>query len=95
MEAAEIEVIKALLDQNRQLTQQLVELAKEAMRSNVPAPYVESYPMTTANPYALHMPVSEEDARAAHAAGAIDDAELENQLKELAFFNSELVVPSL
>lgn len=92
MTAAESELFKGLLEQNRLLTEQIVELAKEALRSNVQPSFVP-VDMELAR-FPLNVAESEEDARAMHKAGAIDDQELEDMLNEIGFYNAEMVVPT-
>lgn len=87
---AQADVIQALLDANARLTEQIVELSKalvDARKPEPPAQYeVSQHP--------LWIPESEEDARAAFAAGEIDKSELEAVLRELDFLNDTIVFPT-
>lgn len=87
----ELELVKALLEQNRELTQQVVELAKEAMSSRVPAPVLA---IPDASKVPLYMSEGEEDLHHKYATGQLDKSEYENALKELEFFSSEITVPT-
>ena len=86
------EIVKALLEQNAKLTEHIVELSKELARVSEQPVYVQPEPMFRQFP--LHVPESEEDARAAFEAGDITRDELQEVLKEVEFYNHEITVPT-
>lgn len=94
MTAAELKFVEMLMEQNRSLTEQVVELAKEALRSNVTAPLPAPQPIEAYDPFKLTVPETEQDARAMAAAGLLDDKELEAVLNEIGFMNAEMVIPT-
>lgn len=83
------EVIKVLLETNKQLTDQLIEMSKIIAGIQNP-----TYVPMQASKDPLMMPESEEDATYLLRTGQIDKAEFEDVLKELKFYNSEIVVPT-
>lgn len=85
------EIVKALLDQNAKLTEHIVELSKEIARLQAPVPVYEP---TIVRQFPLHVPESEEDARAAYEAGEINKEQLEEVLREVQFYNDEITVPT-
>lgn len=84
------EVIKALLENQRELVKQILELTR--LVTGVQNP---SYPVPmTHSKDPLMMPENEEDAHYLLKNGLIDKKEFEDILQELKFYNSEITVPT-
>ncbi len=86
------EIVKALLEQLAQANATIVELSKLLAEVKKPEPYFE--PPVISRQYPLYVPESEEDARAAFAAGDITKEQLQGVLDEIEFFNNEITVPT-
>lgn len=86
------DVVVALLEQLAQANATIVELSK-IIADQKPEPFVFE-PVPMGQHKALVMPESEEDAVAAFNAGEITKEQLEEVLREVEFFNQEIVVPS-
>lgn len=84
------EVIKALLETNRQLTEQIITLSK--IVAGIQNPTI-NIPMQASND-PMFMPESEEDANFLLRTGQIDKKEFEDILQELKFYNSEITIPT-
>lgn len=88
------EIVKALLEQLAQANATIVELSK-LIADAKPAPFVEpAYVAPAWGALPLHVPESEEDARARFEAGEIDRQQLEEVLKDIEFYNAEITVPT-
>lgn len=87
------DIVKALLEQLAQANATIVELSK-VIADTKPVPVVETVvpPMWGALP--LHVPESEEDARARYEAGEIDKQQLEEVLRDIEFYTAEITVPT-
>jgi len=79
-----------LLEVNKQLTERIVELTREVVKVQAPP---QQIPMEQSL-MPLHTPETEEDANFLLANGVIDKGEYETILKELQFYNDEIVVPA-
>lgn len=88
-----MEGLQPLLDIIAKQNEQIIELSRIIAESKKPEPVVE-YEPTPIRTYPMHVPETEEDARALHEAGVIGDAQLEEVLRELEFFNTSVTVPS-
>lgn len=84
------EVVKALLSANLELTKQVVALSTALTEAKQPPAPVQME--VSRDP--MWMPESEEDALHAFNAGLITKKELEDTLKEIGFYNAELIVPT-
>lgn len=84
-----VEIINQLLETNRLLSEQIIELSKKiAELDKAPAqlpPFSQDRVM--------HVPETEEDAHYLLETGQIDKSEYEDMLKEIGFFNTEIVTP--
>lgn len=87
-----MEDIQPLLDLISKQNEHIIELSKLLAEAKKPAPVVIE--PTTVRQYPLHVPESEEDARALHEAGVLNDAQLQDVLSELEFFNAQITVPT-
>lgn len=87
-----LEICKAVLVQNAELTQQVVDLAKEALRSNVPPP-VPNVPIEVSRVPGF-MNETEEDLEFAFKNGLISPEVYTDRIKELEFGRDEMIVPS-
>lgn len=85
------EIIALLLETNKQLTQQIVELSRAMAERQGPLPV---YQQGEFSREPLWVPETEEDARALYAAGEIDKTQLEDALKEIGFMNAEITIPT-
>jgi hypothetical protein len=85
------EIIQILLETNKELTKQIVDLSRALAERGTPLP---SYPQGEFSKEPLWVPETEEDARALYASGEIDKTQLEDALREIGFMNAELVIPT-
>lgn len=85
------EIIALLLETNKQLTQQIVELSRAMAERQGPLPV---HPRGEFSQEPLWVPESEEDARALYASGEIDKTQLEDALREIGFMNAEITIPT-
>lgn len=86
-----MEDITPLLDLIAKQNEQIIELSKALIEAKQPQIVETPVPMRQ---YPLWVPEDEEDARAAHAAGEINDGQLQEALRELEFFNEKITVPT-
>ncbi|MDE2105448.1 MAG: hypothetical protein KGL39_49935 [Patescibacteria group bacterium] len=87
------ELVPALLQLISKQAEQIIELSRVVAEHRV-APEPEPVVLTPTRPYPLHVPETEEDARAAYESGAITREQLQDVLKEIEFFNAEITVPT-
>lgn len=83
-------IVDQLLETNARLTERLIEMSK-VLADSKPAP--EPFPVMQESRVPLHTPESVEDAEYLFNTGQITKAELEDTLKEIGFYNDEIVVP--
>lgn len=88
------EIVKALLEQLAQANATIVELSKVIADSKqaVSTPVWVEPPQWS--PLPLHVPESEEDARAKYEAGEITKDQLQEVLTDLEFYNAEISIPT-
>lgn len=87
------DIVKALLETNKELTAQIIELSKALVEARQPI-YGQTYPLMEASKFPLSVPETEEDARYQYETGLIGKGELEEALKEIGFYSHEIEVPS-
>lgn len=87
------QVVTALLEQLAQANATIVELSK-IIADLREQPVIAPAPMEMGTPFNFQVTETEEDAIAAYNAGEITKDQLEETLKEIQFFNSEITVPS-
>jgi hypothetical protein len=84
------DVVKALLETNAKLVEQIVELTRVIAELKAPQPSVS---MEGVDMFPLRIPETVEDARFARDNGLISTEDYQKVLKELDFFNSEITFP--
>lgn len=85
------EIVKALLEQLAQANATIVELSKIIADSKKDEPV---YAPAVWSPLPLHVPETEEDARARYEAGEITKDQLQEVLTDLEFYNAEISIPT-
>jgi hypothetical protein len=84
-------LVAQLLEINKQLTEQIVELSRELAQTKAPV-WAPTAPIKTRS-FPLHVSENEEDAQYLLSTGQISKDEYEDVLKEIGFMNAEITVP--